>query len=686
MSTQAPTALNLDIDASIDASVLKEIYRQMTRIEAVDKATREGLSNGQLRFNYWPMTGQEAIPATLAQLTDKRDYMVTTYRGIHDQVAKGVALEGLFAESLGRLGGTNKGKGGAPHISDPASGSMLTTAIVGSGAPIANGLALAVQMRGESRVTIVNFGDGATSIGAVHEAMNLAGVWKLPVIFLCQNNQIAEYTKPAGYTSSQDFASRAAAYGFRGVKLDGNDPVAFYQRMKPIVESVRRGEGPIFVEAVTLRLGRHAGIGDNPDLTREELNAGKNTAPIIKTRALLIEGAVCTEDEIKQLEAAAKAEVDAALTAALSSPATPYEETLIDVYSDPEWVPRRGHHPLRADVAIPDDEIKSVLMADAITDAQRTALAADPSVFLLGEDIGDPPGGVFKTSIGLQKKFGAARVRTTPIAEQAIIGAGIGAALVGLRPVVEIMFCDFAAVCLDQIANHAAKQRYMSGAATHVPMTIRMIVGGGIGGFGAQHSQSLEAWLLHTPGLKVVYPSNPRDAKGLLLSCIFDDDPCVHLESIALLRAFKGEMPLADYRIPLGVAKVVRPGTDITLISYGWQVHQCLAAAEVLAQDGLSAEVIDLRSLLPLDYYRVLESVKKTRRALVVHAATQFCGLGSEIAATLNEELFSILEAPAARFGADYAPIAYSQEIELKQMPHTNSILARIREILAFKG
>ena len=673
-------------DTGLAPELLLAIYREMVRIGAVDKAIRTGLSSGKLRFNYWPMTGQEAIPATLVQLIDKRDYMVTTYRGIHDQVAKGVPLAGLFAESLGRIDGLNKGKGGAPHISDPASGSMLTTAIVGSGAPIATGLALASQMRGDGRVTIVNFGDGATSIGAVHEAMNLAGAWNLPLVFMCQNNQIAEYTKQAGYTASEDFASRARAYGFRGVKLDGNDPEAFYRGMQPIIESVRRGNGPVFVEAMTLRLGRHAGIGDNPDLTAAELKTGKECAPIPTLRAALLARGQATEEALLQIEREAKAEVDAAIETALQSPATPYSETLLDVYADADVAPRRGHYPQRDDLAAPEGERKIVLMADAIVDAQRIALASDPSVILLGEDIGDPPGGVFKTSVGLQNAFGEQRVRPTPIAEQAIIGAGTGAALVGMRPVAEIMFCDFAAVCLDQIVNHTAKQRYMSGAATHVPLTIRMIVGGGVGGFGAQHSQSLEAWLLHTPGLKVVYPSNPLDAKGLLLSCIFDEDPCVHLESIALLRAFKGEMPLADYRVPLGVAKVVRPGSDITLVSYGWQVHQCLAAAQALEAEGVSAEVIDLRSLMPLDYHRVLDSVKKTRRALVVHAATEFCGLGSEIASTINEELFSRLKAPASRFGADYAPIAYSQEIEMNQIPNTQSILARVRAILAFKG
>jgi pyruvate/2-oxoglutarate/acetoin dehydrogenase E1 component/TPP-dependent pyruvate/acetoin dehydrogenase alpha subunit len=680
MSTAVPEPkTNLEIDAG----VLSDIYRQLARIRAVDKAIQAGLSSGKFGFTYWPMTGQEAIPATLAQLTTSRDYMVTTYRGIHDQVAKGVPLQGLFAEALGRRGGLNKGKGGSPHISDPASGSMLTTAIVGAGAPIANGLALAVKLRGESRVTIVNFGDGATSIGAVHEAMNLAGAWKLPVIFLCQNNQIGEYTKIPDYTASKDFASRAAGYGFKSVRLDGNDPIAFYNGMKPLIEEVRRGGGPVFVEAVTLRLGPHAGVGDSHEISKDELAAGKAASPVRRTRQMLLDSRICTEEELIAIEKAAQVEVDEAIVAALASEVTPVEETLIDVYADPTVVPRRGYYPARAPEAAVEGPTKTMAMYEAVGHAQELALAADPNVFVLGEDIGDPPGGVFATTRGLQTKFGKQRVRPTPIAEQAIIGAGTGAALVGMRPVAEIMFSDFAAVCLDQIVNHAAKQRYMSGAATHVPLTIRMLVGGGIGGFGAQHSQSLEAWLLHTPGLKVVFPSNPFDAKGLLLSCIFDEDPCVHMESIMLLMTCRGEVPVGDYRIPLGVAKVRREGSDITLVTYGWQVQQCLNAADELAKEGVSAEVIDLRSLVPMDYLRVLDSVRKTRRALVVHAATEFCGLGAEIAGTINLELFTKLKAPAAWFGAQYAPIAYSRAIETSQVPSATTIVARVREVMS---
>ena len=666
----------------IEPETLKAIYGQMTRIRAVDKAIQAGLSAGKFTFTYWPMTGQECIPATIAQLTTARDYMVTTYRGIHDQVAKGVDLYGMFAEALGREDGLNKGKGGSPHISDPTSGSMVTTAIVGAGPVIANGLAISAKERGEDRVTIVNFGDGATSIGTVHEAMNLAGAWKLPVIFLCQNNQWGEYTPIPTYTASPNFFGRAEALGFRGVQLDGNDPVAFHKGMEEVIASVRAGNGPVFVEAVTYRMGPHAGVGDNYNATKEALAAAKERTPLEKTRALLIEAGISTEDELTALEEAARNEVEDAITRALTSKVTPASETLIDVFADATCVPTRGTYPVREAEGAFAGETKSMTMADAVCNAQDVAMAANPEVFLLGEDVGDPQGGAFGTNKGLQKKYGLNRVRNTPIAESAIIGAAIGSSIAGMNPIAEIMFVDFMGVCLDQIANHAAKQRYMSGSATHAPMTIRMQVGGALGGFGAQHSQSLEAWLTHVPGIKVLYPSNPIDAKGMLLSAINDPDPVVVLESIMLLFTQKAEVPIGDYRIPLGVAKVKREGSDVTLISYGWELHNCLAAAEELAKEGISAEVIDLRSLVPIDYHRVLESVKKTGRAVVVHAAVEFCGLGGEICSTINEELWGTLKAPAIRLGAEYAPIAYSREIEMNQTPTVNAIAARVRGLV----
>lgn len=664
----------------IEPSTLREIYRQMSRIHEVDKAIQAGLSSGKFTFTYWPMTGQEGIPAAIAPLITSDDHMVTIYRGIHDQVAKGVPLKGLFAEALGRIGGVNKGKGGSPHISDPSSGSMLTTAIVGAGAPIANGLALAEKLRGTDKVTIVNFGDGATSIGAVHEAMNMAGVWKLPVIFLCQNNLIGEYTDIPDYTASQGFTARAEALGFRGVKLNGNDPVAFYNGMKEIIESVRKGQGPVFVEAMTLRLGPHAGVGWSHRLKGDALAVAKDAWPVPATRKLLLESGICTEEELSAIDSAAKTEVAEAIEWAVNSPVSGEDEMLLDVYGDPSVVPRRGQRVKREAEPAYTGETKMMAMFEAVQSALDLSMEIDKNVYCLGEDIGDDPGGVFKCFKGMQTKWGE-RIRPTPIAEQAIIGCATGSALVGMRPVAEIMFADFVGVCMDQITNHAAKQRYMSGATTNVPMTVRMICGGGIGSFGAQHSQSTEATLLHNPGLKIVYPSTPTEAKGLLMSCIFDEDPCIQFESMMLTYALKEEVPVGDYRIPLGVAKVKREGTDITLITYGWQVMQCLKAAEELAKEGINAEVLDLRTLMPLDYDRILASVEKTGRALVVHAAVEFCGLGSEIAATINESLFSKLKAPASRFGAHYAPIAYSKIIENAQVPSAGSIVARVREM-----
>lgn len=670
-------------DRGISDDVLRAIHRQILRIHEIDQAIRKGLSGGRFRFTYWPMTGQEAIPACLSALVTPEDYMVTTYRGIHDLVAKGVPLRQLFAEMMGRKDGVNKGKGGSPHVSDPSSGAMLTTGIVGAGAPIANGLALAASLRGEKRVTVVNFGDGATSIGAVHEAMNLAGVWKLPIIFLCQNNQIGEYTAIPDYTAGPDFISRAEALGFKGVRVDGNDPVSFYAAMKPLIESVRDSGGPVFVEAVTMRLGGHAGIGDPPHLTKDELAAARLSWPVPTTNALMIDAGLCTQDDIDAIQAELRAEVADAIDFALASEVTPVEEMYLDVYDDPQTVPRRGHFAARAEELPIDGDTKVMNFADAVQSAHDVALEIDPAVFALGEDIGDPTGGVFKTTLGLETKWGRDRVRSTPIAEQAIVGAATGAALVGMRPVAEIMFNDFMAVCLDQVANHAAKQRFMSGGATHVPMTIRTICAGGVGGLGAQHSQSLEAWLLHVPGLKLVYPSTPIEAKGLLLSCIFDEDPCVQIEAMGVMHGFKEAVPTGDYRIPLGVAKVKRPGTDITLITYGLYVSRCLDAAKRLEEEGISCEVLDLRTLMPLDYHRMIDSVKKTGRALVVHLATEFCGLGSEIAATLNEELFGKLKAPASRLGAEYLPIAFSRDIETAQLPSVDAIMRRVRALIS---
>jgi pyruvate/2-oxoglutarate/acetoin dehydrogenase E1 component len=323
-------------------------------------------------------------------------------------------------------------------------------------------------------------------------------------------------------------------------------------------------------------------------------------------------------------------------------------------------------------------ETKTLTMAAALSEALNLALETDPDVFLLGEDIVDPAGGSFGITAGLSTKYGRERVRETPISEQAIVGAGIGAAMLGAKPVAEIMIADFYAVCLDQVANHAAKLRYMSGGRTTVPLTIRGFFTGGFN-FAAQHSQSPEAWLAHTPGLKVAMPSNPANAKGLLLAAIHDPDPVIVLEPAALY-SVKGEVPVGDYRVPLGTANVAREGTDVTVITYGPQVPNALAVAEQLAPD-ISVEVIDLQWIVPWDIDAVLDSVSKTRRAVVAHQAVQRAGFGAEIVSVVTEQLWGTLAAPILRVTGKNTPVPFAAELEQEHLPGLNDLVEAIRKV-----
>jgi pyruvate/2-oxoglutarate/acetoin dehydrogenase E1 component len=317
-------------------------------------------------------------------------------------------------------------------------------------------------------------------------------------------------------------------------------------------------------------------------------------------------------------------------------------------------------------------------LSAAVASAIDLAMAIDPAVICLGEDIAEPIGGVFKTMKGLSTKYGTDRVRATPISEQAIIGAAIGAALGGYRPIADIMFFDFTMVCADQLANHAAKLRYMSGGRTPVPIAVSTTIGSGR--FGAQHTQSLEAWFMHIPGLKVVMPSNAADGRGLMLSCIFDDDPCLFIQHSGLLFNPKGAVPDGDVRIPLGSANVRRVGTDVSVITYGAFVQPCEEAAAELAGEGIDTEVIDLRTLSPLDCDTVVNSVRKTGLALVVHGATKFCGPGAEVAAMIHEELHDDLRGPVGRLGAPYAPIPFATELDV--FPSSARVADAIRALV----
>lgn len=660
--------------ATPDAAIAVDIYRTMARIAATDARIQQGLVAGALQCQYYPCGGQEAIPAGIAPLLRADDKSVITYRCIHDIVAKGTPIREIIAEIYGRETGTSKGKGGPMHLCDPDSGLMVTTGIVGAGAPIAAGIALGEQLKGSGNVVTCSFGDGAANIGAVHEALNLAALWKLPVVFVCQNNLYAEYTSYAQSTASPSIAGRAEGYGMAGERVDGTDPFAVHEAATRAIARARAGEGPTLLECMAYRLQGHSFGSDEGHMDAADLASARAVNPVKRYRQRLLDDGHADSATLDTIDAAVLAEVDDAQAFADASQAPPASELDIDIFADPSHLP--DYASTVATVAPPTGESRKMTFGQAVTDALDVAMGADERVILLGEDIEDPAGGIVKATHGLSTKYGRARVRGTPISEQAIVGAAIGASLTGFRPVAEIMIIDFAMVCMDQIANHAAKLRYMSGGRTSVPITLRMLTAGSVGSFGAQHSQSLEAWFAHIPGLKIVAPSNAADAKGLLLSCIDDPDPCIFIEA---MRCFfsPGIVPTGDYRIPLGQASITRPGSDLTIVAWSWAMQEALAAAAILAEQGIEAEVIDLRSIVPLDMTTVLESIGRTGRALIVHSAVEFGGFGAELAARIQETAWGRLKAPVGRLGARYTPVPFAQNLEAMHFPNAEGIVAK---------
>lgn len=656
------------------------IYRTMARIAATDRRIQQSLAAGELQFQYYPCGGQEAIPAAISELLEPDDKAVITYRCIHDVVAKGTSIREIVAEIYGRASGTSKGKGGPMHLSDPRNGLMVTTGIVGAGAPIAAGIALGEQLKGSGKVVTCSFGDGAANIGAVHEALNIAALWKLPLVFVCQNNLYAEYTSYSQSTASPDIAGRAPGYGMVGEKVDGTDPFQVYEAAERAIARARAGEGPTLLECVAHRLQGHSFGSAEDHMDAQVLAEARAANPVAAFRRRLIAENLADEAALAQIDQDADAEVEDAVAFAQASPPPEPAELQQDIFSEAGTLPYSAPGAPAA-LLPPAQPTRRLTYGQAINEALDQAMAADDSVILLGEDIEDPAGGIVKATAGLSTKYGRERVRGTPISEQAIVGAAIGASLIGFKPVAEIMIVDFAMVCMDQIANHAAKLRYMSGGRTNVPITLRMLTAGNVGSFGAQHSQSLEAWFAHIPGLKIAIPSNAVDAKGLLLSCIDDPDPCILIESMRCYFT-QADVPTAPYRIPLGKAAILKPGSDATILAYGWAVQEALSAAEALARESIDAEVIDLRSLVPLDLETVLESVGRTGRLVVTHAAVEFGGFGAELAAGIQEAAWANLKAPVGRVGGLYSPVPFAQNLESLHFPNATRIADKVRSLL----
>lgn len=657
-----PSRVSDSADESISRDDLQTMYRLMARIREFETVAARLLRNNEIPGFLHLSVGQEATAVGACWYLGDHDGITSTHRGHGHCLAKGLEPEPMFAELMGKETGTCRGRGGSMHIADPRVGVFGANGIVGAGLPIAAGVATASQIREDSRVTVGFFGDGAAAQGNFHEAVNLAVVWNLPVIFFCENNQYSEFA-PVEDQHGTTLDKRAIGYGIDYHEVDGNDVVAVAELMRSLIAGTRNGDGPVLVEAHTYRwFGHYEG---DPQRYRpaDELEQWKERDPLLVLRSAMAAAGI-ESDTADRIDSEVQAEIENAIESARNAP-MPSTDTLFDfVWNE------RPELPEPAEPA--GEEFKTM---HAVREAITYELQTDPSVFLAGIDVGKG-GNVFALFRGLADQY-PGRVRDTPISESAIVGTAVGAAMAGMRPIVEIMYMDFLGVCLDQIMNQAAKLRFMTGGTAALPLVVRTQYAAGRSS-GAQHSQSLEALLAHIPGLTVVMPSTPSDAYGLLRASIRDLNPVVFVEN-RLQYGMKGARPEPDHLIPLGKAKVVRPGRDVTVVSYSKMLHDALAAAESLTSDGIEAEVIDLRTVAPLDRETVLQSLKKTHRLLIAHQGAQDFGVGSELAALAANEGFWYLDAPVTRVAPPAMPTPYAPSLEHEWLPNTHDIADAIR-------
>ena len=625
----------------LSRQTLESLYQTMVRIRRFDERTGELFTAGHVKGTAHSYVGQEAVATGACAHLTKDDSVISNHRGHGHCIAKGARLDLMMAELMGREDGYCRGLGGSMHIAALDLNMLGANGIVAAGVPIGAGAALASKLRGTDRVVISFFGDGGANQGVVHETMNLAAVWRLPFIFVCENNKYALSTDQSRTTAGEGVSARARAYGIPALRVDGNDLEAVHEAVGAAVARARRGEGPSCVEAVTYRWGGHSMRANLPEYrTKQEELEWMEKDPVARVERRLMALGV-SERELKELRLRVEGELEAAVAYALESP-----EPTVEVMEAAVYAPH-------ARVTEPASRAgREQTFAEALNAALHGEMARDERVFLMGEDVG-LIGGIFQISRGLRERFGEERVRDTPISEPSFVGMGVGAAVAGMRPIVEIQIWDFIAMTMDQVVNQAAKIRYMLGGKPTVPLVIRGPQGGGIR-LAAQHSQSLEAWFAHVPGLVVVAPATAQDNRSLLEASIACGDPVIYLEHKELW-GMQGEVD--GETLALGKARIRREGKDITLVTWSRTVHEALAAAE---QAKLSVEVIDLRTLWPWDRETVLTSAAKTRRLLVAHEAVQAAGFGAEIAATVAEELGIRVK----RLGAPRIPVGYAKPLE----------------------
>jgi 2-oxoisovalerate dehydrogenase E1 component len=651
----------------LDRKHVLYLLEQMIRIRRFEDKCAELYTQQKIRGFLHLYDGEEAIAAGVIPVLTETDRVVATYREHGHALARGVPMTAVMAEMYGKAEGCSGGRGGSMHIFDAATNFYGGNAIVGGGLPLAAGLALADRMRSEANVTACFFGEGAVAEGEFHETMNLAELWDLPVLFVCENNGYAMGSAIARTESQTDIHEKAATYGIEAERVDGMDVVAVEAAARRAIARIRETGRPHFLECKTYRFRAHSMFDAQLYRDKDEVAEWLPKGPIVRFQGWLLENGLIHQSDVDAIEDRIAADLAEAVDFAEAGTWEPVETLTRHVL---------GPQPEPPAPTAPSGKTVETTFREAVKQGIRDAMIRDDSVFLMGEDVG-AYGGCYAVSKGLMAEFGEDRIRDTPLSESGFTGAGIGAAAAGMRPIVELMTVNFSLLALDQIMNTAATIRHMSNGQFGVPLVIRMATGAGKQ-LAAQHSHSLEGWYGHIPGLKVLAPATLEDARGMLWTALQDPDPVLIFENVMLYN-MSGEIDEAAGPVDISSAAVRREGKDLSLITYGGSLRKTLEAAVALATEGIDAEVIDLRSLRPLDDETIRASLGKTRRAVIVDEGWRTGSISAEIMARIMEGSFWSLDGPVSRVCSEEVPIPYPAHLEQASIPQVEKIVAAAR-------